>query len=137
MEVSSSQVSALTARLEPQLKQWRERPLPPVSHMILDATYLKVRVESCVCSCSVLIAVGIYWQSGKRIVLGVSTALSETKAHWRNFLSPLKQRGCGAPDSITSAAHEGIQVCHYLRFPWRQMAAMSISSPAKCPSLRT
>lgn len=28
IEVSSSQFSALTARLDPQLKQWREHPLP-------------------------------------------------------------------------------------------------------------
>ncbi|MEG0142813.1 MAG: IS256 family transposase [Akkermansia sp.] len=117
MEVSSSQVSDLIARLDPELKQWRERPLSPVSHIILDATYLKVRVDSCVRSCAVLIAVGCCRQSGKRIVLGVSAALSEAEVHWRAFLSSLKQRGCGVPDSITSDAHEGIKSAVTCVFP--------------------
>ncbi|MEG2237793.1 MAG: transposase, partial [Akkermansia sp.] len=89
----------------------------PVSHIILDATYLKVRVDSCVRSCAVLIAVGCCRQSGKRIVLGVSAALSEAEVHWRAFLSSLKQRGCGVPDSITSDAHEGIKSAVTCVFP--------------------
>lgn len=67
MEVSSSQVSALTARLDPELKQWRE------------------------------------------------------------FLSSLKQRGCGVTDSITSDSHEGIKsvvTCVFPGVKWQRCQSL-------------
>lgn len=45
-------------------------------------------------------------EDGRRMILGVSAALSEAEVHWRTFLAALKQRGIGIPDSITSDAHE-------------------------------
>ena len=47
--------------------------------------------------------------NGKRIVLGVSAALSEAEVHWRAFLVSFKERGIGIPDSVTSDAHVGIR----------------------------
>ena len=46
---------------------------------------------------------------GKRIILGVSTALSEAEVHWREFLNSLKERGIGIPDYIVSDAHTGLR----------------------------
>ena len=46
MEVSSTQVSRLTAKLDESLEKWRNRPLPEISHLLLDATYIKVRIDS-------------------------------------------------------------------------------------------
>ncbi|MFM7183022.1 MAG: transposase, partial [Verrucomicrobiales bacterium] len=42
---------------------------------------------------------------GKRMILGVSCALSEAEVHWRGFLVWLKERGIGIPDLIVSDAH--------------------------------
>lgn len=55
MQVSSSQVSLLTSTLDDELEQWRNRPLPAISHLIFDATYLKVRIDSCVRDTAVLL----------------------------------------------------------------------------------
>lgn len=37
LEVSSTQVSKLTSELDQELTQWRNRPLPAISHLFLDA----------------------------------------------------------------------------------------------------
>ena len=109
LEVTSTQVSRLTAELDTEFEKWRNRPLPDIRFLILDATYLKVRVDGSVRDCAILSAIGVQRQNGKRIVLGVSCALSEAEAHWRAFLNSLKTRGIGIPDLVTSDAHEGLR----------------------------
>lgn len=108
-EVSSTQVSNLTAELDAEFIKWRDRPLPEISHLFIDATYYKVRIDGVVRDCATLIAIGIRRDNGKRLVLGVSCALSEAEVHWRGFLASLKERGIGIPDSVTSDAHEGLR----------------------------
>ena len=109
LEVTSTQVSRLTARLDESLEKWRNRPLPEISHLLLDATYIKVRVDSSVRDCALLIGIGIRRDNGKRMILGTSVALSEAEVHWRTFLSSLRERGIGIPDLVTSDAHEGLK----------------------------
>ena len=41
--------------------------------------------------------------------MGVSAALSEAEPHWRDFITSLRERGLGLPDSVTSDAHEGLK----------------------------
>jgi len=109
LSVSSAQVSQLTAELDETFELWRNRPLPEIAHMIIDATYIKVRIGGCVRDCALFTAIGVCRDNGKRMVLGLSAALSEAEVHWREFLTSLKERGVGIPDSITSDAHEGIR----------------------------
>jgi putative transposase len=108
-EVSSTQVSNLTATLDEEFEKWRTRLLPEISHLFLDATYYKVRIAGNVRDCATLIAIGIRRDNGKRVILGVSCALSEAEIHWREFLIGLKERGIGIPDLVTSDAHEGLR----------------------------
>jgi len=108
-DVSSTQVSNLTATLDEEFEKWRTRPLPEISHLFLDATYYKVRIAGNVRDCATLIAIGIRRDNGKRVILGVSCALSEAEVHWRDFLVSIKKRGIGIPDSVTSDAHEGLR----------------------------
>jgi transposase-like protein len=108
-EVSSGQVSNLNKQLDAEFEKWRTRPLPPIAYMILDATYYKVRIDGVVRDCATLIAYGIRRDDGKRMVLGVSCALSEAEVHWRVFLNGLKERGIGIPDLVTSDAHGGLK----------------------------
>ncbi|MCX8512030.1 MAG: IS256 family transposase [Chthoniobacteraceae bacterium] len=108
-EVSSGQVSNLNKQLDAEFQKWRNRLLPPIAYLTLDATYYKVRIDGVVRDCATLIAYGIKREDGKRIILGVSCALSEAEVHWRNFLSSLKLRGIGIPDLATSDAHEGLK----------------------------
>jgi len=123
LSVSSTQVSKLTAELDETFELWRNRPLPEIANMIIDATYIKVRVGGSVRDCAVFTAIGVRRDNGKRMVLGVSAALSEAEVHWRSFLVSLKERGIGIPDSVTSDAHEGIRAALKAVFnatPWQR-----------------
>lgn len=108
-EVSSGQVSNLNKQLDEEFKKWRNRPLPEIAYLIIDATYYKVRIDGVVRDCATLIAHGIRRDDGKRMILGVNCALSEAEVHWREFLTELKERGIGIPDLITSDAHSGLK----------------------------
>ena len=64
LEVTSTQVSRLTAQLDETFKLWRERPLPEIAHLIIDATYVKVRISGSVRDCAVLTAIGVRREDG-------------------------------------------------------------------------
>jgi len=121
--VSSGQVSNLNKQLDDEFEKWRTRPLPEIAHLIIDATYYKVRIDGIVRDCATLIAHGIRRCDGKRMILGVSCALSEAEVHWREFLTSLKERGIGIPDLVTSDAHSGLKAALKASFnatPWQR-----------------
>ena len=122
-EVSSGQVSNLNKQLDVEFVKWRNRTLPEIACMTVDATYYKVRIDGVVRDCATLIAHGIRRDDGRRMVLGVSCALSEAEVHWRTFLTGLKERGIGIPDLITSDAHSGLKAALKASFnatPWQR-----------------
>lgn len=108
-QVSSGQVSNLTKELDVEFLKWRTRPLPEIRYLTLDATYYKVRIDGVVRDCATLIAIGVRREDGKRIILGVSCALSEAEVHWREFLNGIRARGISIPDLVTSDAHTGLR----------------------------
>ena len=123
LSVSSTPVSRLTAELDETFDLWRKRPLPEIAHLIIDATYIKVRIGGSVRDCALFTAIGVRRDNGKRMVLGVSAALSEAEVHCRAFLVSLKERGIGIPDSCTSDAHEGLKAALKAVFnatPWQR-----------------
>lgn len=122
-EVSSGQVSNLSKQLDTEFGKWRTRPLPEIAYLTIDATYYKVRIDGVVRDCATLIAQGVRRSDGKRMILGVSCALSEAEVHWREFLTSLKERGIGIPDLITSDAHSGLKAALKASFnatPWQR-----------------
>ena len=123
LQVSSSQVSKVTAELDAEFIKWRSRPLPEIAYLTVDATYYKVRIDGIVRDCATLIAIGTRREDGKRMILGVSCALSEAEIHWREFFKDLKERGVGIPDQITSDAHSGLKAALKSSFnatPWQR-----------------
>ncbi|MDX8430292.1 MAG: IS256 family transposase [Candidatus Algichlamydia australiensis] len=106
-EVSSSQVSRLTALLDEELKKFRDRPLGKIKYLYLDATYEKARVDGCVRSVAILTAIGVN-EEGYREVVGISCSLSEAEVHWRSFLEKLLKRGLCGVELIISDAHTGL-----------------------------
>ncbi len=108
-QVSSGQVSNLTKELDGEFKKWRTRPLPNILYLTLDATYYKVRIDGVVRDCATLVAIGVRREDRKRMILGVSCALSEAEVHWREFSNSLRERGIGIPDLVTSDAHTGLR----------------------------
>ena len=108
VELTSMQVSRAAAQLDGVLEQWRTRPLPETRYVYLDARYEKVRQDGRVRDAAVLIATGVDTH-GKRLVLGVSVALSEQEVHWRSFLQGLVERGMSGVQLVVSDAHAGLQ----------------------------
>ena len=115
-EVSSAQVSACTAKLDAELRIWRDRPLGCFPYLIFDARYEKVRHGGVLVDCAMLVAMGI-GPDGKRTILGVSVALSEAEVHWRAFFSSLVARGLHGTQFIVSDAHPGMAAARMAVFP--------------------
>lgn len=122
LEISSSQVSRITAELDEELQAWRDQSIGEIPILIVDARYEKVRYNKSIRSMSVLIAYGIT-SEGKRRVLGVSTSLSEAEIHWRQLFKNLTDRGLNGLKLIVSDAHEGLANARISTFgstPWQR-----------------
>ena len=108
LEVSKSQVSALTAKLDAEVAEWRMRPLTEeYPYLIFDARYEKVRRGGAVVSQGVLVAIGIS-AAGCREVLGCWVAESESEASWGAVFAELKQRGLSGVRYVVSDDHAGM-----------------------------
>lgn len=122
LEVSSTQVSRATKRLDEELSRWRNRPLGAVPYVFLDARYEKIRHGGSVVSCAVLLAFGVD-ESGHRTVLGVSVSLSEAEVHWRDFFARLQERGLSGVKLLISDDQAGLKAAREARFsgvPWQR-----------------
>jgi len=123
LSISSTQVSNLTSELDDEFEKWRNRPLPEMRYLTLDANYHKVRQNGSVRDCATLIVIGVRRCDGKRMILGVSCAISEAEPHWRKLLQSIKERGIGIPELITSDAQEGLRAALRATFnasPWQR-----------------
>ena len=121
-EISSSQVSRLTAQLDEQLADWRNRPIGEIVYLYLDARYEKVRQDGQVRDAAILTAKGV-GRDGKRHILGVSVSLSEREVHWRTFLQSLVSRGLRGVQLIISDDHGGLNAARKAVFggvPWQR-----------------
>ena len=108
LEVSKSQVSALTQKLDAEVAEWRMRPLSDeYPYLIFDARYEKVRRGGSVVSQGVLVAIGVS-AAGYREVLGCWVAESESEASWGAVFSELKQRGLRGVRYVVSDDHAGM-----------------------------
>jgi len=123
-EVSSSQVSRLSQKLDQELEAWRRRPLGKCDYLLLDARYEKVRQGGQVVSQAVMIATGI--KDGKRIVLGVEVGNSEAEVNWRSLLSSLKERGLHGIQMVKVTTMRG------LKHRWRLSSPACHGNAAKC-----
>jgi len=116
LNISSGQVSRLSAELDKTLDEWRNRPLGRYPFVFLDARYEKVRQGGSVVDCAVLMAIGVT-PEGKREVLGASVELSEHEVHWRNFMLALQRRGLHGVEMLISDAHAGLKAARKSVFP--------------------
>ena len=108
LEVSRSQVSALSERLDEELSAWRLRPLTKAyPYLVIDARYERIRRSGQVVSQGVLVAVGIS-ADGYREVLGVWVAESESESSWGQVFGELKQRGLRGVRYVVSDDHRGM-----------------------------
>ena len=127
---SSQLVSKLAKELDEKLEAWRNRQLDEeYPYLIIDARYEKVRLCHKVVSQGILIVVGIS-KEGKREILAVEIADTESAATWSDLFRNLKKRGLSGVVMVTSDDHEGIKAalsryfqgaswhrcqCHFIR----------------------
>jgi len=108
-EFSASSISAITARLDGQLEEFSQRPLPEAfPYVVVDARYERVREGGVIVSRAILIALGIDWE-GRRQVLAVEYANRESRSSWREFLVQLKARGLNGVQFVVSDDHPGLK----------------------------
>lgn len=104
--ISKSQVSRLCQDLDAEVDRFRPRRLEaPYPYLWLDATFLKVRMDSRVTNMAVVIAIAVN-RAGEREVLGLDVGPSEDGAFWLSFLRSLVTRGLSGVQLVISDCHE-------------------------------
>ncbi len=109
--LSKSQVSRMAADLDKIVDEFRHRPLQeagPFTFVAADALTMKVREGGRVVNCVVLVATGVN-ADGRREVLGIRVATSETGPAWNTFFADLVARGLAGVRLVTSDAHAGLK----------------------------
>ncbi len=144
LEVSKSQVSALTEKLDAEIEQWRKRPLTQrYPYLVVDARYEKVRQGGAVVSQGVLVVCGID-AAGQREVLGCWVAESESEASWGKAFAELKERGLKGVRYVVSDDHAGMVKAidrHFQGAVWQRCQvhfvrnALSLCSVAQRPQV--
>ena len=122
---SKSQVSALTSRLDTELAAWRERALtaPGYPYVWVDARYEHVRVDGRVISQGVLLVTGLRGDDGRRELLGVAVADTESEATYQELFRSLKARGLSGVRLVISDDHAGLRAAiarHFQGAGWQR-----------------
>ncbi len=121
---SKSQVSELASTLDTDLAVWRARPLTAggYPYLFVDARYEHARVDGQVVSQGVLIVSAIR-DDGRREILAVEVADTESEATYHDLFRQLKQRGLCGVRLVTSDDHAGLRAAitrHFQGASWQR-----------------
>lgn len=136
--LSPNTLSAITDRVIPQVKEWQQRPLE--SHYCfvwLDAMFYKVREDGKVVSRALYNIIAVN-NEGRKELLGIYLAETESATFWMQVLDDLKRRGVqsmlivctdnlkGLSDAIAETyPASDVQLCiiHQIRNSFKYVAA--------------
>lgn len=109
-DVSKSFVSNVMKRLDPEIEQFRGRPLhlKNYRYVYVDAMHIKVRENHSIVSKAVYIAQGVN-DDDYREIIGFMVSGAESEDSWTQFFQDLRARGLGQPKIIISDAHSGLK----------------------------
>jgi putative transposase len=145
--LSKSQVSRMAADLDEQIDQFRHRPLGdagPFTFVAADALTMKVREGGRVVNTVVLVVTGVNGD-GRREVLGLQVATSETGTAWNTLFADLVARGLTGVQLVTSDAHAGLKEAIAANLPgaaWQRCRThyaanlMSVTPKAMWPAVK-
>ena len=122
IRMSKDQVSRICGELDGQVEAFRSRPLEGAyPYLWLDAKHLKVRDSGHVRSKALMVAFAVH-SSGRREVIGIEIAESETEAGWAAFLRELRARGLEGVRLCVSDDHLGLKaaIAKVLGCPWQR-----------------
>ena len=108
LNFSKSTVSRLMQELDPMVKEWRRKQLREhYQYLISDACYFYIRENKQVVKRPLLISIGIT-SEGRRSILGVDLAVSESEEAWRAHHIDLKTRGIESVSMTISDHNQGL-----------------------------
>lgn len=121
---STSLVSQLVGSLDGELTAWRTRRLDEQSYpyLTVDARYQDVRQDGRIVSQGVLIVAGVR-EDGKREILSVDVADTESEASYQECFRQLKARGFSGVERVTSDDHRGLVAAvkrHFQGASWQR-----------------
>lgn len=122
IRMSKDQVSRICRELDVQVEAFRTRPLEGAyPYLWLDAKHLKVRDRGHVHSKALMVAFAVH-ESGRREVIGIEIAESETEAGWAAFLRELVARGLEGVRLAVSDDHLGLKaaIAKVIGCPWQR-----------------
>jgi transposase-like protein len=108
---SHATVSKLSNTLEPALREWEQRPLPPgIVYLYVDAIYFPVRRPGFTSKQAILAALGLDAQ-GNRYFLGYLLGDRESEDSWSSFIESLLAHGLNRESLrlVISDEHKGIE----------------------------
>jgi putative transposase len=93
VDVSEGTISNVTNRIHELVKDWQQRPLEPVYFCVwMDGIMLKVKCNGKYVNKCVYLVIGLR-KDGRKEVLGMWMAQSESASFWLTVLTDLKARG--------------------------------------------
>ena len=121
---SKSLVSHLASELDTELAAWRARPLTDTTYpyLFVDARYEHVRVDGRIVSQGVLVVSAIRGD-GRREIVAVDVADTESEATYQALFRDLKARGLGGVRLVTSDDHAGLTAAiarHFQGASWQR-----------------
>jgi transposase-like protein len=91
--LSESSISNITAKISEDILEWQQRPLEAIYCIVwLDGIVFKVRHNGKIINKTVYLAVGLNTQ-GRKELLGLWLAETESAAFWMSVLTDIKARG--------------------------------------------
>jgi putative transposase len=121
---SKSLVSHLAGELDADLAAWRARPLGDATYpyLFVDARYEHVRLDGRVVSQGVLVVSAIR-SDGRREIVAVDVADTESEATYQALFRDLKARGLSGVRLVTSDDHAGLRAAiarHFQGASWQR-----------------
>ena len=121
---SKSLVSHLAGELDTELAAWRARPLSDTAYpyLFVDARYEHVRVDGRIVSQGVLVVSAVRGD-GRREILAVEVADTESEATYQALFRDLKARGLAGVRLVTSDDHAGLRAAiarHFQGASWQR-----------------
>ena len=121
---SKSLVSHLAGELDTELAAWRARPLTDTTYpyLFVDARYEHVRVDGRIVSQGVLVVSAIRGD-GRRELVAVDVADTESEATYQALFRDLKARGLSGVRLVTSDDHAGLGAAiarHFQGASWQR-----------------
>jgi putative transposase len=121
---SKSLVSHLAGELDAGLAAWRARPLGDATYpyLFVDARYEHVRLDGRIVSQGVLVVSAIR-SDGRREIVAVDVADTESEATYQALFRDLKARGLSGVRLVTSDDHAGLRaaiVRHFQGASWQR-----------------